>query len=127
MTFYITYDPANFAFKGFYNTEVSSVIPTPNVALTDQQHAEAYASINSGRSYAIGPVSIHPLVVVERPATWDDVRSKRDGILKSTDWTQLADAPAGSAAKYAAYRTALRNLPATFKSPDSVVWPTKPV
>ena len=59
--------------------------------------------------------------------TWDDIRSKRDGILQSTDWTMTTGATVDQA-QWAAYRQVLRDIPQTYKdkTPDDVVWPTQP-
>ena len=59
--------------------------------------------------------------------TWDDIRSKRDGILKSTDWTMTTGATVDQA-QWAAYRQVIRDIPQTYKdkTPDDVVWPTQP-
>ena len=59
--------------------------------------------------------------------TWDDIRTKRDGILRDTDWTMTSGATVDQA-QWAAYRQNLRDLPQTYKdkTPDDVVWPTQP-
>ena len=59
--------------------------------------------------------------------SWDDIRSKRDSILSSTDWTMTTGATVDQA-QWAAYRQNLRDLPQTNKdkTPDDVVWPTQP-
>ena len=59
--------------------------------------------------------------------SWDDIRSKRDSILSSTDWTMTTGATVDQA-QWAAYRQNLRDLPQTYKdkTPDDVVWPTQP-
>ena len=59
--------------------------------------------------------------------TWDEIRSKRDEILKSTDWTMTTGATVDQA-QWAAYRQNLRDIPQTYKdkTPDDVVWPTQP-
>jgi len=59
--------------------------------------------------------------------TWNDIRSERDDILKSTDWTMTSGATVDQA-QWAAYRQNLRDLPQTYKdkTPDDVVWPTQP-
>ena len=59
--------------------------------------------------------------------TWNDIRSKRDGILQSTDWTMTTGATVDQA-QWAAYRQNLRDLPQTYKdkTPDDVVWPKQP-
>ena len=53
------------------------------------------------------------------------VRQERDALLSSRDWTQIADAPVDQAA-WAAYRQALRDVPAQSGFPDNVTWPDKP-
>ena len=61
----------------------------------------------------------------------DSVRVTRDKLLAESDWTQLPDVTfnAGVKASWAAYRQALRNVPATNSSVtsiDDVVWPSPP-
>lgn len=56
---------------------------------------------------------------------WDQVRDQRNGLLSSSDWTQLPDSPVDSSA-WATYRQKLRDIPQTFSTPESVVWPAKP-
>lgn len=52
-------------------------------------------------------------------------RSKRDLLLKETDWTQLLDAPIDKNA-WAKYRADLRSLPEQTEFPFSITWPIKP-
>jgi len=54
-----------------------------------------------------------------------NVRSKRDGLLAESDWTQVADAPVDRAA-WATYRQALRDVPSQADFPYNVTWPTEP-
>lgn len=53
------------------------------------------------------------------------VRAQRNHLLADSDWTQLADAPVNKAA-WAAYRQALRDVPAQAKFPTQVEWPQPP-
>ena len=59
--------------------------------------------------------------------TWNDIRAKRDSILKETDWTMTTGATVDQA-QWAAYRQVIRDIPQTYKdkTPDDVVWPTQP-
>lgn len=50
------------------------------------------------------------------------VRSTRDQKLAATDWTQLADSTANTAA-YASYRQALRDIPQQPGFPWDITWP----
>ena len=50
------------------------------------------------------------------------VRAERDSKLANSDWTQVLDAPVDRTA-WAAYRQALRDVPAQAGFPWDVVWP----
>ena len=68
-----------------------------------------------------------PSLPEEVPLTWDDIRTKRDQLIKDSDWTALPDATVNQAA-WAQYRQILRDLPQTYAAtgPESVVWPEPP-
>ena len=53
------------------------------------------------------------------------VRSERDGLLMTSDWTQVDDSPVDKSA-WATYRQLLRNVPSQAGFPDTITWPTKP-
>ena len=53
------------------------------------------------------------------------VRSKRESLLASSDWTQLPDSPVEKAA-WATYRQSLRDITSQATFPTEVTWPTKP-
>lgn len=55
-----------------------------------------------------------------------EIRTQRDALLSASDWTQVADAPVDQAA-WAAYRQALRDVPAQAGFPTDVVWPEQPL
>ena len=56
------------------------------------------------------------------------VRAIRNSLLSDTDWTQIGDATLGdhTAEEWRTYRTALRDLPATYSRVSEVVWPEDP-
>ena len=67
-------------------------------------------------------------------ATWEsqalarasaELRTKRDALLVSSDWTQAADSPLTNEAKasWTTYRQELRDLPANTADPAAPVWP----
>lgn len=74
--------------------------------------------------------------VVERPNAdeilnqrqLDQIRINRDYLLKSSDWTQLPDAPLTGQEKadWARYRQGLRDLPKNTQDPKNPQWPVKP-
>lgn len=56
---------------------------------------------------------------------WNEIRSKRNGFLAQSDWTQLEDY-SGNKETWAIYRQELRDIPQTFSTAESVIWPLKP-
>ena len=54
-----------------------------------------------------------------------EMRLRRNQILTQSDWTQLADSPRDKQA-WAAYRTALRDVPSQPGFPHTILWPTQP-
>lgn len=42
--------------------------------------------------------------------SWEEVRALRNALLSGTDWTQLADVPPGTSARFAGLRQRLRDL-----------------
>jgi hypothetical protein len=63
-----------------------------------------------------------PISVNEK---WNNVRSERNILLSKSDWTQLDDSKENKE-DWAIYRQELRDIPQTFSTPDSVIWPSKP-
>ena len=53
----------------------------------------------------------------------EDIRTKRDNLLASTDWAAMPDSPTMSGAM-TTYRTALRDYPETYASDNSAAMPT---
>tara|TARA_R100001086_G_scaffold146265_2_gene77358 strand:+ start:619 stop:852 length:234 start_codon:yes stop_codon:yes gene_type:complete len=56
------------------------------------------------------------------------MRSKRDGLLTQSDWTQMPDSPLSDSKKqeWATYRQALRDFPATWTPADTANFPDQP-
>jgi hypothetical protein len=63
-----------------------------------------------------------PAIVI----TWEYIRKKRDELLKETDWVGLKDVTLNNEIAWLNYRQALRNIPQSFPTPETVVWPVKP-
>lgn len=61
-------------------------------------------------------------LIAEEP--WKQLRLRRDRLLTETDYLALSDQTL--TAEMAAYRQALRDLPANTVDPANPVWPTKP-
>jgi len=61
---------------------------------------------------------------LQTEADWEDLREKRNENLQKTDYFAMQDVVMTD--EMAAYRQALRDLPANTTDPANVVWPTKP-
>jgi hypothetical protein len=62
--------------------------------------------------------------LVSLTPTWEEIRAKRDHLLKDSDWSVTSDAtPKPSKEAWIAYRQALRDLPQNFSVPQEVIWP----
>lgn len=103
-------------------------------------------NVKSGESYIEGIYSTDKFTVVDGVAVTKsseaitqqnktqaiiDLRSYRDAMLNSSDWTQTPDSPLSDTKKqeWQTYRQALRDLPAAYtdiESVDEVTWPTTP-
>ena len=61
------------------------------------------------------------------PSDWDVVRTKRDNLLRDSDWTMTTGATVDQA-QWSAYREKLRDIPQTYKgkATSEIVWPTAP-
>ena len=58
----------------------------------------------------------------------EEIRQKRNELLKETDWTQTLDSPFDADGKLAwsLYRETLRMIPQQDGFPENVTWPPKP-
>ena len=103
-------------------------------------------NVKSGESYIEGIYSTDKFTVVDGVAVTKsseaitqqnktqaiiDLRSYRDAMLNSSDWTQVSDCPLTDSKKteWATYRQQLRDLPTAYtdiESVDEVTWPTTP-
>ncbi|MDB6446132.1 Phage tail assembly chaperone protein [Pseudomonas sp. NFACC32-1] len=74
-----------------------------------------------------GPLEI-PLAVPTLEIELAAIRSRRNQLLRDTDFTQLPDFPATDTqrAEVKAYRQALRDIPEEVDDPSRLVWPVMP-
>ena len=61
---------------------------------------------------------------IQVEAQWNELRLTRNRLISETDYLALSDSTLS--ADMAAYRQALRDLPANTTDPANPVWPTKP-
>ena len=74
-------------------------------------------------------IAVEPLTPEEIEANtqsqWAKVRTQRDNLLSSCDWTQLPDVNIPTKADWATYRQALRDI-TDQADPYNIVWPNNP-
>ena len=115
--------------KGFYCTEIHGTnIPSDCVQITKEQHTNLLNEQSQGKQIVPDengyPIAIVPPVI---PLTWEQIRAKRDALLKDSDWSAFPDAnPKPSKDAWINYRQALRDLPQNFSTPEEVLFPNKP-
>lgn len=117
--------------NGFYDTNIHGTnMPADAVEITDATYSSLMAAQAGGKIIQANskgaPVAVAPSAPTSAQLA-DDARKKRDELLTGCDWTQLPDAPAGVAAKYAPYRQALRDWPSSAGFPDLTTLPAVPV
>lgn len=74
------------------------------------------------------PAALSEIAAERLAARWAALRAERTLRLSASDWTQLPDAGLDDArrAGWAAYRRALRDLPALTEDPAAPAWPDPP-
>lgn len=85
-------------------------------------------SVDSSNGHICGKHTSAEIKAYFNPETWESIRSKRDDLLTSTDWTQLSDSPLSDSVKnqYKTYRQLLRDLPKTAENPNEIIFPNIP-
>ena len=60
--------------------------------------------------------------------TWNTIREIRNHLLQQSDWTQFADVDMdkNERNKWKDYRSDLRHITSTYRTPNEVVWPISP-
>jgi Phage tail assembly chaperone protein len=114
--------------SGFIDTDAISVpIPPDAFIITKEQQQQMLFELNAnGKSVVVD--SSNNISFVNRalsPITWDIIRNTRDTLLTQSDWTQVSDFK-GNVTAWQTYRQELRDIPQTYSTPESVVFPTAP-
>ncbi len=71
------------------------------------------------------PIDTIPAEQLPQEWVWERLRNRRDALLAATDFRMVADAP-WDTEPWAAYRQALRDLPAATTDPRRAAWPQVP-
>lgn len=90
----------------------------PSSSLENGEYSEEVESLDG--------IAFAPIEIDTNAQSVADVRSLRNKLLSSSDWTQVSDAPVDRDA-WAAYRQALRDITKQQGFPNEVVWPEPPV
>ena len=119
----IYYSPTT---KGFYDSDFGyPSLPQDIIEITREQHEQFLHGMNMQNKELVlsqGNLVLQDRVVV---ITWEQIRSRRNNLLTSSDYTQMADWP-GDKTAWATYRQALRDLTQTYTNAADVIWPTAP-
>jgi len=114
-------------FNGFYDDTIQIGIPTPNIELTQELYQYALERFNNHENFTIDELVIAVDVPEQPSISWDIIRSKRNGLLRTCDFTQLPDYPGTNKSDWVSYRQLLRDIPQTYSTDiNSIVWPTPP-
>lgn len=115
--------------KGFYHDELHGKnMPLDAIKITKELYDNLFIEQSKGKRI-VPDENGYPIAIVPPVAslTWEQIRAKRDSLLKDSDWVVLSDAaPKPSKEAWLTYRQALRDITSTFKAPEEVVWPQKP-
>lgn len=111
---------------------VAEILTLPEGDLAEMFHPEVVAALHLAPPEVLvgwrrdGTAWLAPTPDLDAMA--DAVRAHRAALLAASDWTQLADAPLSTdeRADWAAYRAALRAVPAQAGFPAAVIWPLAP-
>jgi Phage tail assembly chaperone protein len=113
--------------RGFYISDMFlGVIPSDAIEITEGYHTELFNGQTAGKLISHND-SGYPILVDYPPPTAEEVRTARDAVLRTTDWTQAGDVSPATREKWTAYRQALRDMPAQSGFPENVEWPVAPI
>lgn len=118
---YVTYNTTTGAISGW--SSKSRTPPTGYAEIQCNDFTEGYTYYDASTDTFSGPTE------AEQQATdLLSLRSERNALLSSCDWTQVPDSPLTDAkkAEWATYRQALRDLPSTTTDFANPVWPSQP-
>ena len=131
---YIDYDPITGKVWGDHDYVITA--PVGVLLEADIPFMEAFdCYVDDGKLVKMGPPLNQYSVFDYTTKQWKDsrtnesqwvvVREKRNRLLQSSDWTQLADIPSETKALWEPYRQALRDVTLQ-PDPFNITWPTPP-
>lgn len=102
------------------------LLPANSTEIAPPPFEDGKRRIWNGQQWQVEDIPPPPPEAIEVIA--ERVRQRRELLLLRTDFTQLPDVPISGAARaaFAAYRQALRDVPAQPGFPENVTWPVAP-
>lgn len=114
----------------FYIEGMNEDIPDNCVKVTEEEFQALLAAKGKGKNLVVKNGKV---VAEDVPAPdidpWDKVRTRRNKLLKESDWiVSVPDYPLTEEKKqeWLNYRKDLRDITNRFDTPEDVVWPKKP-
>jgi len=95
-----------------------------NIAIADEPLADNWIASDIALMGQLYDGAVFSDAPADVDAEWSYIRSQRNSMLISCDWTQLPDAPV-DAQLWAGYRQALRDI-TNQADPFAIEWPVKP-
>lgn len=115
---------------GFYDDAIHSSRPADCVEIS-HSHRDWLLEQQSATSLITADANGYPVIterVFSEAEHLHQMRSRRDGLLRETDMTQIPDYPISAELRtaWASYRQQLRDLPETTTDPADIIWPEPP-
>ena len=116
---------------GFLGSDIWKTLPSDSIIISKEEHNRLLNGQKKGSR--ITSLEGKPQLSVPLKPTQEEifllgaknVRTVRDGLLKSSDWTQVLDSPVDRVA-WADYRQELRVITSQETFPSEVTWPVAP-
>jgi hypothetical protein len=137
---YVVYDPSNLDnsvsnIRGFYCPSLHSVIPSPSIEITDEQHLQLIKVVSTKRVSNGTLVDIDKNEIREYESFMHSLRSERDLKIKDVEWLvsrhrcehDMEALTTLSSVQYQqllSYIQSLRDLPKKYTKVGEVIWPS---
>jgi len=114
----------DFAVEADALSHIATYAPDAGFVVPDPGGSTSYWVVDAGAETVVNNQAQADADALAR--SWDRLRTKRNSLLASSDWTQSPDSPLDNKADWATYRQELRDLPASTEDPADPTWPEAP-